>query len=97
MTKLLKIVEKVNQGNTGGYLNSFEDPFETGSTLIWASLVAQMVKNPPAMHRTSVPSPPRSPGGGPGNPPQYSCLENPHGQMSLVGYSPWGHKESDMT
>ena len=56
MTKLLKIVEKVNQGNTGGYLNSFEDPFETGSTLIWASLVAQMVKNPPAMHRTSVPS-----------------------------------------
>ena len=22
---------------------------------------------------------------------------NPHGQRSLVGYSPWGHKESDMT
>ena len=21
----------------------------------------------------------------------------PHGQTSLVGYSPWGHKESDMT
>ena len=20
-----------------------------------------------------------------------------HGQRSLVGYSPWGHKESDMT
>ena len=20
-----------------------------------------------------------------------------HGQMSLAGYSPWGHKESDMT
>ena len=31
LTKLLKIVEKVNQGNTGGYLNSVEDPFETGS------------------------------------------------------------------
>ena len=28
---------------------------------------------------------------------QYSCLENPHGQRSLVGYSPWGRKESDMT
>ena len=39
----------------------------------------------------------RSPGGGHGNPLQYSCLENPHGQRSLVGYSPWGHKESDMT
>ena len=39
----------------------------------------------------------RSPGGGHGNPFQYSCLENPHGQRSLVGYSPWGHKASDMT
>ena len=32
-----------------------------------------------------------------GDPLQYSCLENPHGQKSLVGYSPWGHKESDTT
>ena len=39
----------------------------------------------------------RSPGGGHGYPHQYSCLENPHGQRSLAGYSPWGHKESDTT
>ena len=39
----------------------------------------------------------RSPGGGHGNPLQYSCLENPHGQRNLMGYSPWGHKELDMT
>ena len=39
----------------------------------------------------------RSPGGQHGNPLQYSCVENPHGQMSLVGYSPLGRKESDMT
>ena len=26
-----------------------------------------------------------------------SCLENPHGERSLVGYSPWGCKESGMT
>ena len=26
-----------------------------------------------------------------------SCLGNPHGQRSLVGYSPWGPEESDMT
>ena len=45
----------------------------------------------------SIPGSGRSPGGGHGNPLQYSCLENPHGQRSLVGYSPWGHKESDMT
>ena len=30
----------------------------------------------------------RSPGGGHSNPLQYSCLENPHGQRSLVGCSP---------
>ena len=39
----------------------------------------------------------RSPGDGHGNPLQYSCLENPHGQGCLVGYSPWGCKESDST
>ena len=38
----------------------------------------------------SVPGLGRSPGGGHGNPRQYSCLQNPHGQRSLVGYSPWG-------
>ena len=37
------------------------------------------------------------PGGGNGNLLQYSCLENPHGQRSLEGYSPWGSKKSDMT
>ena len=30
----------------------------------------------------------RSPGGGHGNPLQYLCLENPHGQRSLAGHSP---------
>ena len=64
----------------------------------------------------------RSPGGGHGNPLQYSCLEKPmnrgawratvHGvtksctQLNVrahahthtrMGYSPWGHKELDMT
>jgi len=38
-----------------------------------------------------------SPGGRHGKPLQYSCLENPHGQRSLAGYSPWGRKESDTT
>ena len=103
-----------------------------------ASLVAQLVKNPPAMQETlvqfldqedpwsrdrlsipvflgfpgssygkesacnagnlgSIPGLGRSPGGGHGNPLQYSCLKNPHDQRSLVGYSPLGHKELDMT
>ena len=33
----------------------------------------------------SVPGLRRFPGGGHGNPLQYSCLENPHGQRRLVG------------
>ena len=34
---------------------------------------------------SSIPGLGRSPGGGRGNPLQYSCLDNPHGQRSLVG------------
>jgi len=45
----------------------------------------------------SIPGLGRSPGEGHGDPLQYSCLENLHGQRSLAGYSPWGHKESDTT
>ena len=44
----------------------------------------------------SIPGSGRFPGGGHGNPLQYSCLENPHGWRSLVGYSPWGLKELDI-
>ena len=44
-----------------------------------------------------IPGSGRSPGGGHGNPLQYSCLENSCGQRSLVGCSSWCHKESDMT
>ena len=40
----------------------------------------------------SIPGLGRSPREGNGNPLQYSCLEK-----SLVGYSPWGCKESEMT
>ena len=39
-------------------------------------LVAQMVKNLPAGDLGSIPGLGRSPGGGNGNPLQYSCLEN---------------------
>ena len=45
----------------------------------------------------SIPGLGRCPGGGHGNPLQYSSLENSHGQRSLAGYSPWSCKESDMT
>ena len=41
---------------------------------------------------SSIPGSGRSPGGGHGNPLQYSCLENPHGQKNLEDYSPWRHR-----
>ena len=58
-----------------------------------------MGKNPPASSGDagSIPGSGRSPGGWHGNPLQYSCLENPHGQRSLAGYSPRVTKESDRT
>ena len=44
----------------------------------------------------SVPGSGRCPGERNGYPLQDPCLEF-HGQRSLVGYSPWGLKESDVT
>ena len=56
-----------------------------------------MAKYPPANVGDSglIPMSGRFPGEGTGNPLQHSCLENHHGQRSLVGYSPWGHREWD--
>ena len=48
-------------------------------------------------HLGSIPELGRSPAGEHGNPFQYSCLENPHGQRNWEGCSPWGRKESYMT
>ena len=52
--------------------------FCLSSSSLWASLVAQMVKNLPVMQETWVWSLGQedSPGEGNGNPLQYSCLEN---------------------
>ena len=59
-----------------------------------------MVKNLPANtgDMDSVPGSGRSPGEGNGNPSSPSSIltEKFHGQKSLVGYSPLGHKESVM-
>ena len=52
-----------------------------------------MGKNPPAMQETQV----RSPGGGRGNPLQYSCLENPMDREARQVTVHGGYKESDTT
>ena len=60
--------------------------------------VAQLVKNLPEIQETWVPSlgweDPLEEGMATHS--SNSCLENPHGQRSLAGYSPSGLKELDM-
>ena len=58
-----------------------------------------MVKNPSANAGDVglIPESGRSPGEGNGTQLQYSCLENPDGQRSLVSYNSWGCRESDTT
>ena len=53
-----------------------------------------VVKNPSAIAGDArlIPGSGRSPGEGNGHPLQCSGLQNSHGQRSLAGHSPWGHK-----
>ena len=49
---------------------------------------------------SSIPESGRSPGGGNGNPLQYSCLENPRDReawQATVRLPLWGSKKSDKT
>ena len=64
----------------------------------WASQVVLVVKNPLAnagdtRDMSSISGLGRSPGGGNGNPLQYSCLENPHGlepgRLQSMGSQSW--------
>ena len=66
----------------------------------WASQVVLVVKNLPASavdirDKDSIPGLGRSPEEGKGNFTPVFFPGEPHRQRSLVGYSPWGHKESD--
>ena len=75
---------------------------EPGSHLGRASPTVLVVKNPPAntgdvRDTDSIPGLRRSPGGGNGNPTPVFLPGKSHRQMSLMGYSPCGCKELDMT
>ena len=59
-------------------------------------LAAQLVKSPPAKWETWVPSLAWEDPLEKGKATHSSIFAGKsHGQRSLVGYSPWGHKESD--
>ena len=64
-----------------------------GGGVVGASQVVLVVKNPAAnvgdvRDAGSSPRSGKSPGGGHGNPLQYSCLENPMDRRAWVSYSP---------
>ena len=63
-----------------------------------ASLVAQTVKNLPAMPRPGFdPWVEKIPWRRAWQPTAVSLPGESHGQRSLADYSPWGHRESDTT
>ena len=71
-------------------------------TYIGASQVALVVKNPPSNAGDtgdvgSIPSRGRLLGVGNSNLLQHSLPGKFRGQRSLVGYNPWGHRESNTT
>ena len=66
--------------------------------MAWASLVAQMVKNLPAMQKTQVQSPGQEDPLEKGMATHSSILPGKsHAQRILVGCSPWGLIELDVT
>ena len=79
--------------NLGGKYNS-----QAGHDYSWASLVAQMIKNPPADVGDAglILGSGRSPEGEHGTPPQYSCLGNPM-DRGARGATVHGVAESDTT
>ena len=65
---------------------------------VWASLVAQRIKCLPAMQETRFdPWVGKIPWRREWQPSPVLLPGESHGQRSLAGYSPWGHKELDMT
>ena len=65
---------------------------------IWASLVAQTIKNLPEKQETQVdPWVWKIPWRREWQPTPIFLPGEFHEQRSLEGYSPWGHRKSDMT
>ena len=70
----------------------------TYTNICISSLVAQTVKNPPAMQETQIQSLDwKIPWRRKWLPTTVFLPEKSHGQRALVAYSPWDHKEWDIT
>ena len=91
-----------SQPNTDGHVHDNKGGRAAGKSHLGASQAAPWVKNPRAMQEpqeTRVQSLGRedSPGGGNGNPLQYSGLENPLARGAWWAAVHGGRKESDAT
>ena len=83
--RVYRIDQKVHSGSSKLATGKPKGTFWSTQHLHQVSLLAQLVKNPPAVQETrpsagnlgSTPGLGRSPGEGNGNPLQCSCLENP--------------------
>ena len=83
------------------WLNDITDSMDMSLSrleeIVGASLVAQMVKNLPAMQETHVLFlDGEDPLEKEWQPTPVFLPRKLHGQRSLMGYSPWGHKMSEM-
>ena len=103
-TQSLCLITEVPDIHPGKLIQSFSCPY-----IQW-SIVLSIVSFPGVSDSKasacnvgdpgSIPGSRKSPGEGNGNPLQSSPTLLPgksHGWKSLVGYNPWGHKESDTT
>ena len=103
---LLYITQKTNKDllfSTGNYTQNFVITYKGTYKGKIASLIAQTVKNLPLRQDTWIRSLDgedplgKIPWRRKWQPIPVFLPGKSHGQKSQVGYSPWGHKESDMT
>ena len=97
LVKNLPVMQE-NWGSIPGWGRVPEEEIGYPFQYSWASLMDQMVKNLPAMWETWLQSLDwDDPLENRITTDSSSCLENSHGQRSLVGYSSWGRKEWKVT
>ena len=94
-------MEKNNSSsNCGGdrrYHENYRCSWSVPARLL-LGIIAQLIKNPPAVWETWVLSwGGKIPWRRAWQPTPVFLPGKSHGQRSLAGYSPWGHKESDTT
>ena len=91
LNKILIVQKEMFENSLWNFLNAYD------TLIVHFRPGGSAVKNLPVMQETDlIPGSEISPEERNGNPLQFLCGES-HRQRSLAGYSPWDHKELDMT